>query len=98
MKALIRETFPDDPATAVAIAYCESGLKATAYNPTNTNGTTDGGLWQINSVHDQRLRQLGLDKYNPEDATVFARMLYDERGGWGDWMCYTTRMHLAYLR
>jgi hypothetical protein len=59
-----------------------------AYNPRNTNGSTDGGLWQINSVHDKRLQQLGLDKYDPEDATKFARMLYDERG-WRDWVCYT---------
>lgn len=93
----IRKTFPEDPDTAIAIAYCESGLKPTAHNPHNRNGTTDGGLWQINSVHDKRLKQLGLNKYDPEDATKFARMLYDERGGWGDWVCHTKGMHLAYI-
>jgi hypothetical protein len=80
--------FPEDPHTAIAVARCESGLLPHAYNPRNTNGSTDGGLWQINSVHDKRLQQLGLDKYDPEDATKFARMLYDERG-WRDWVCYT---------
>lgn len=94
---MIRETFPEEPAKAIAIAYCESGLKPTAYNPHNSNGSTDGGLWQINSVHDARLEQLGLDKYDPEDATKFARMLYDERGGFGDWVCYTKNMHVAYF-
>ena len=73
----------------MAIAKCESGLKAEAYNPNNSNGTTDGGLWQINDVHNGTLQTLGLDKYNPEDATEFARLLYDQRGGWGDWVCFS---------
>ncbi len=84
--ALIREWFPEETHTAVAIAKCESGLRPNAVNNKNTNGSTDGGLWQINSVHDHRLKQLGLDKFNPEDATKFARMLYEERG-WKDWVC-----------
>ena len=91
MRALIRSTFPEDPHTAVAVASCESGLKPNAYNPKNNNGSTDGGLWQINSVHDGTLERLGLDKYNPEDATKFARMLYD-KNGWKDWVCYTRGM------
>lgn len=70
------------------MADCESGLKPTAYNPTNKDGSTDGGLWQINSSHDKRLKELGLNKYDPEDATKFARMLYDNRG-FNDWVCYT---------
>ena len=81
--------FPEDPYTAVAIASCESGLKPTAYNGNNSNGTTDGGLWQINDVHNSTLERMGLDKYNPEDATKFARYLYDTNGGWQDWVCYT---------
>jgi Lysozyme like domain len=87
---LIRKTFPEDPHVAVAVAECESGLKPTAYNPINKNGSTDGGLWQINTVHDKKLKELGLNKYNPEDATKFARMLY-EKNGWQDWVCYTHR-------
>ena len=83
--------FHEDPETAIAVATCESGLNPDAYNPNNKNGTTDGGLWQINDVHNERLEQLGLDKWDPEDATTFARMLYDNRG-WKDWMCYTKGM------
>jgi len=95
---LIRSYFPESPVTAIAIATCESGLKVSAFNPTNKNGSTDGGLWQINSVHDQRLIELGLSKWDAEDATKFARMLYDQNGGFRDWVCYTKKMHLAYVR
>ena len=91
VKALIRRTFPEDPVVAIAVASCESGLKPTAYNPNNKNGSTDGGLWQLNSVHDSRLKELGLNKYNPEDATKYARMLYDEQH-WSPWVCYNKKM------
>lgn len=84
--ALIKKNFPEEPHTALAIAKCESGLNPDARNPHNKDGSTDGGLWQINSVHDKRLKEMGLDKFDPEDATKFARMLYDERG-WKDWVC-----------
>lgn len=81
--------FPEDPHTALAIVRCESGFNPNAYNPNNRNGSTDGGLWQINSIHDSELARLGLDKWHPEDATTFARILYDRAGGWRDWVCYT---------
>lgn len=96
MKALIRATFPEDPHTAVAVANCESSLNPKAYNPTNNNGSTDGGLWQINSIHDSRLLELGLDKYDAEDATKFARLLYDE-SGWIPWVCFWHEDHLAMM-
>lgn len=84
--ALIKDTFHEEPHTAIAIANCESGLNPDAYNPNNTDGTTDGGLWQLNSVHDKRLKELGLDKFDPEDATEFARILYEE-SGFRPWVC-----------
>lgn len=92
MVNLIRSTFPEDPHTAIAVAKCESGLNPNAYNPTNRDGSTDGGLWQINSTHDQTLDSMGLNKWDPEDATKFARYLYDSSGGWNDWVCYTKNM------
>lgn len=91
MVRLIHETFPEDPHTALAIAKCESGLNPDAYNPHNKNGSTDGGLWQINSVHDKTLVESGLTKWDPEDATEYARRLYDQNG-WQPWVCYTKGM------
>jgi len=87
----IRKTFPEDPRTAVAVASCESGLKATAYNDKNYNDSVDRGLFQLNSVHDDRMDELGLDPWSVEDNTEFARMLYDE-SGWQPWVCYTKGM------
>lgn len=93
IKRLIRETFPEAPEVAVAVAKCESGLNPGAYNPNNKNGSTDGGLWQINSVHDRHLEKLGLDKFNPKDATKYARLLYEAQGNkFTDWVCYTHNM------
>ncbi len=92
MVRLIRETFPEDSQTAIAIAKCESGLSATAYNPKNKNGSVDRGLFQLNSVHDASLERMGLDPWDVEDNVEFARHLYDQRGGWSDWVCFTHRL------
>jgi hypothetical protein len=70
----------------VAVAKCESGLKANAHNPKNPNGTTDGGVFQINSTHYKRMERLGLDPYHAPDNVEFARMLYEE-SGWQPWVC-----------
>lgn len=84
--ALIKETFPDDAHSALAIASCESGLNPYVESKPNTNGTRDGGLFQINDTHNARMEQLGLDKFDPEDNAKFARILYEEQG-WAPWTC-----------
>lgn len=89
----MRRTFPEDPGTAIAVVTGESGFRTDICGPVNNNGTIDCGLWQINDVHLPTLRQLGLNRMNPEDATKFARILYDQNGGWGDWMYYLN--HIA---
>jgi hypothetical protein len=77
----IRETFPEDPERAVAIAKCESNLIPSAVSPTH-----DYGIFQINHIHDARLKQLGLDKFRVDDNIAFARILYNERG-FKPWVC-----------
>lgn len=73
----IRETFPEDPDRAVAIAKCESGFNPKAVSPTN-----DHGLMQINKT----VHTVEGDIYDVETNLKFARTLYDERG-WQPWTC-----------
>lgn len=76
----ITQAFLDAP-IMIEVARCESRFKTTAHNTTlNEDGTTDGGIFQLNSVHDQELTALGLDKFDPEDNIKFARILYDRSG------------------
>jgi hypothetical protein len=76
----IRAMFPEDPDRAVAIAKCESGMRANAFNGKNTNGSFDSGLYQINSVHGYSKEKL----FDVDFNLKIARKLYD-RNGWGDW-------------
>ena len=67
--------------TAVAVAYAESGGDPFAINH-NNDGSTDYGLWQINSVH-------GFDDlFNP---VVNAEAAFDvwQRQGWTAWYAHT---------
>ena len=84
IKEKIDEVFPDAPVMR-EIARCESQFVADAENTTlNKDGSTDGGVFQLNSIHDAELERLGFDKWEPEDNIAFARILY-ERNGLRDW-------------
>lgn len=88
---LIRETFPEDPDRALAIANCESG-----FNPNAKGPTQDSGIFQIHEPsHGVRMEALGLDPFDVEDNVAYARNLYDEQG-WKPWVCHTRG--LAYNR
>lgn len=71
---------------AVGVARCESGLDPNAVS----RGGANWGLFQINTVHQQRVADMGyswdqiLDPY--VNAAV-ARSIYDDAGGWGPWGC-----------
>jgi soluble lytic murein transglycosylase-like protein len=49
-----------EPELLQAIAVVESGSRAGAVNATNSNGTRDIGLMQINSIHLPRLLKQGI--------------------------------------
>lgn len=66
-----------DIATATAIALAESGGKSDATNK-NSNGTTDYGLWQINSIHKDALA-IG-DWKDPSINAKMAYMVYKQAG------------------
>jgi len=102
VKALIRETFPEDPGRAIAIATCESGLQQWHPDGRVVRGKVDKddtGLFQINNRYwSDEAERLGLDYENSiEDNVQMARHIYDTQGVTA-WVCYNKDMHLAYLR
>lgn len=87
--------------TAVAVALAESSCRPTAQN-TNTNGTGDFGLWQINSIHGYPLSCL----YNAQCNANAAYRIYSASGNFLPWCTYekpacggvgngTYRQHMA---
>jgi hypothetical protein len=81
----------NDLTTAVAVALAESGGNPNATH-SNTNGSIDYGLWQINSVHSSLL-QSGTWS-TPSDN---ARMAYSvwQGSGWKAWTTYTSGAYLT---
>ncbi len=68
---------------ALAIAQCESGIRAGAKN-TNTNGTQDSGVFQINDVHIKRFGTLY--KTDPSENIRVAYEIYKKQG-FRPWVC-----------
>jgi hypothetical protein len=62
-----------------AVLWCESNYKKTAKNH-NNNGSTDGGIAQINSIHKKELKKLGLDINNIDHALEFMAILIKRNG------------------
>ena len=85
IERLIRETFPETPNTAVAIAKAESGLNPKAYNPEShewCNGSI--GIFQMACVHARKGEKLT----DVETNIKRARELYLAEG-WDPWGAYT---------
>lgn len=98
----IRDTFPEDPDLAVAIAKAESGshLKATAYNPEWHDGCQGSyGVFQMACVHGSDPTKF----YDPGYNIKRARELYDslDKNGnplhWKPWGGYSSGGYLKYL-
>jgi len=102
IERLIRETFPEAPNTAVAIAKCESGLsKDIQSHHTLSYGREESyGVFQIHSKdHDRTAKKLGFENYRTdvEDNVYMARHLYDSRGNFKDWTCYNSGEYKRFL-
>lgn len=87
---LIKAFFGDATVEALVIVQCESQFIPWAVG-TNTNGTQDHGLFQINDIHAPGFESVtGVPwesgRYDPVANTTFARYLYDLRG-WDAWTC-----------
>lgn len=86
---------PNEIATATAVALAESGGETTATNK-NTNGSTDYGLWQINTIHGQLLNQG--DKFNPLDNAKMALTVFARAGNkWTPWTVYKSGAYRGQL-
>jgi len=76
----------DNAIIATGVALAESGGDPGAYNK-NSNGSTDRGLWQINSVHEWADPDLLFDpSYNARAAF----RVFDSQG-WTAWYGHTPR-------
>lgn len=76
--------FPN-AALAAAISMAEDGTGDPTVTHLNSNGSTDTGLWQINSVHGYSEEQLKNPYYN----VAAAKQVFDSQG-WGAWTTYNT--------
>lgn len=71
----------------VAVALAESGGNPRAINRSNRNGSSDHGLFQINTVH-KKLLTTG-DPYNPVDNARMALKVYRDAGSkWTPWSVF----------
>ena len=82
---LLSKYFPTDAIPVMSkIMHAESSGSATAVN-SNTNGTQDHGLFQINDVNVPALKKAGIissrqDLYDPEKNVKAAAFLYKQSG------------------
>lgn len=93
--AYILEVFGKDADRAIWVAKCESGLRKNAYNGSNSNGTADYGVFQINSVHQKRFGQGYMIDWK-ENVRV-AKKIFDEQGSFRAWVCATSIGEKNYL-
>src|SRR3954469_24161259 len=82
---------------ATAIALAESGGNTEAVNHKNHNGSTDYGLWQINSVHKDLLDR-NQPWSDPKNNYHIAHELYWNRGGkFQDWSTFNSGIYATRL-
>ena len=71
--------------TALKVATAESGLNPRAVNNKNKNGTSDYGLFQINSIH----KPTAQEKVDPYANARRAYRIWKDAGGkWTPWSAY----------
>lgn len=76
---------PQNAALAAAVALAESGGNPNA-GPVNKNGSTDRGLWQINSIHGS------LSSFDPLQNAKAAVQISNNGANWRPWcVAYTDK-------
>lgn len=85
----------DDAITAFAVARAESGGRPAAVNDKNSNGSSDYGLFQINSIHTQLLASG--NKFDANDNARMAMQVWKEAGNkWTPWSVYNSRSYVMF--
>jgi len=97
VKEEIVKMFPEDSATALKIAACESGFRMIQSNHILSYGREESfGYFQVHArAWEKTAIRLGLEDYktNPRQNLEMARYIYDSAGKrWNPWMCYTKKM------
>lgn len=88
---LIRWTFGKDAKTALAIATAENGTHACGRTHTNKNGTTDIGIFQVNSIHSAKG-----NLYDCKDNVRVAYQIF-KASGFYPWTVYQTGAYKKFL-
>lgn len=81
-----------DQAIMVAIAFAESGGNTQALNTSNSNGSSDRGLFQINSIHGYNATSLMDGEFNARAALDIYRTQ-----GLEAWSAYNNGSYLKHL-
>lgn len=84
----------DNLVVAIAVSHAESGWNPAATNA-NTNGSTDYGLWQINSVHAALLAHG--DWHDPRFNASVAFQIWSDAHGWSPWVTYWSGSYAQYM-
>lgn len=89
----IMAVFGEDGKTAVAVARCESGLRYNAVNH-NTNGSTDYGIFQINSIH--KAKYEGRNIFDVDTNIDVAYQIYKAQG-FSPWVAWKSGCYKNFL-
>ena len=82
---------PAEAHTAAAVATAESGRRPAAVNGSNSNGSIDRGLFQMNSIHG------GCSTFDLAENVRCAVQLRGSARGWKHWVAYNTGAYRRYL-
>lgn len=87
--------FPADQiGTGVAIALAESGGRTDALNTSNSNGSWDAGLMQVNSIHGYSQSYL----FDVHNNVAAALKIYKAAGNrWTPWSTYNSGSYRVFL-
>lgn len=87
----IAKYFGKDAPVAEKIFTCESNLQPLALNDKNTNGSSDLGIPQINSVHAKEMEKMynipfKVAAHDTQISIEYAKYLFDHQG-FRPWVC-----------